>query len=520
MPRQTEFSVPVYVTRYTYTTLGDGANVAQESVAHYADDVLLQKRNYAYITTLGPEYGRIITITDTKYEDGETSASFITTQAFTTDINGGIMHQTTTFTGHDGLTAIFVRQQSAFSGLLLRETNAQDVSTTYTYDKMGRLRTRTVAPDTEYENTATWTYSIDQGSPLTTITDAVGNQTRLRLDGAGRTVGLQRLDSDNMQQWYDVATARYDAFGDTRTGSCYDWLTSTIPPESYHLEANTTFDPWGTPNLQIFSDGTRNRQDIDPVALIRSAYMQGYNGGSLQDSGTVTTTFDAVSQLPVTEQRTNTAGQVQGTVQYAWDGLGQLREETDERGYVTEHTYDAFGRALTRTLPDGSILTRTYAPHLSGEQVTSISVTGPDAQGQIRTWLLGTQTFDGLGRLTRQESGGRISQYGYTGASPVSDDVLLPSGKHIQLTFIPELGNVVSSVTAEGVLQTFSYDSTTADLLTAQEGGTENRNTWTSSGNLKEETFIADGGLRKALHTWTLAGSPVVYTDITDRQTV
>lgn len=520
MPRQTEFSVPVHVTRYTYTALGDGANVVQDSVAQYTDDELLQKRNYAYITAHGPEYGRIIAITDTKYEDGETSDSFSSTLAFTTVINGGVMHQTTTFTGHDGLTAIFVRQQSAFSGLLLRETNAQNVTTAYTYDKMGRLRRRTVAPDTEYENTATWTYSIDQDGPLTTITDAVGNQTRLRLDGAGRIVGLQRLDSDNTQQWYDVATARYDAFGNTRTRSGYDWLTNTSTPESYHLEANTTFDPWGTPNLQIFSDGTRNRQDVDPVALIRSAYMQGNNGGSLQDSGTVTTTFDAVSQFPVTEQRTNTAGQVQGTVQYAWDGLGQLREETDERGSVTEHTYDAFGRELTRTLPDGSILTRTYAPHLSGEQVTSISVTGPDAQGQTRTWLLGTQTFDGLGRLTRQESGGRISQYGYTGASPVSDDILLPSGKHIQLTFIPELGNVVSSVTADGVLQTFSYDSTTADLLAAQEGGTENRNAWTSSGNLREETFIADGGSRKALYTWTLAGSPVTYTDITDRQTV
>ncbi|MFC7510135.1 hypothetical protein ACFQUX_29560 [Pantoea stewartii] len=46
----------------------------------------------------------------------------------------------------------------------------------------------------------------------------------------------------------------------------------------------------------------------------------------------------------------------------------------------------------------------------------------------------------------------------------------LPSGKQLQYTYIPELGNVVSSVVADDVTQTFSYDKRTGRLLQELEG--------------------------------------------------
>jgi hypothetical protein len=71
---------------------------------------------------------------------------------------------------------------------------------------------------------------------------------------------------------------------------------------------------------------------------------------------------------------------------------------------------------------------------------------------------MGTQEFDSLGRLTKQLSGGRVTRFAYQGASPAPSVVTLPSGKTLQYSYIPELGNVVSSMTAEGVSKVFTYD--------------------------------------------------------------
>jgi hypothetical protein len=55
----------------------------------------------------------------------------------------------------------------------------------------------------------------------------------------------------------------------------------------------------------------------------------------------------------------------------------------------------------------------------------------------------------------------------------------------VRYTYIAELGNVVSSLTAGDVTQTFDYDTTTGALLQAEEGDVRNTNTWTPSGLLQ-----------------------------------
>lgn len=132
-------------------------------------------------------------------------------------------------------------------------------------------------------------------------------------------------------------------------------------------------------------------------------------------------------------------------------------------------------------------MTRRYAPHLAEALVSAISVTGPDVDGNMQSWQLGTQAFDSLGRLTESASGGRITSYAYDGASPAPATVTLPSGSVLQYTYIPELGNAVSSLMAEGVMQNFRYDGTTGALLQADEGNTGKSNVWTPAGHLKTE---------------------------------
>jgi len=111
--------------------------------------------------------------------------------------------------------------------------------------------------------------------------------------------------------------------------------------------------------------------------------------------------------------------------------------KTDELVHKTRWTYDAFGRVLTQTLPDDTVVTRTYAPHLTNERVTSISFKFNDGNGTTKAWTIRTLEFNGLGRMIKQTIGGRITIYAYDGASTSPSLVTLPSGKTHKFRYSP-----------------------------------------------------------------------------------
>ncbi|MGU3428897.1 hypothetical protein [Enterobacter hormaechei] len=230
-PRQTDYDAPVMLTRHTYRTAGDDTHIVKGSEFTYADGIMLTQRDFSYNSIAGDaEYGRITAINDTKYEDGENSDSFISRQDFVTTVSAGVMTQSSRFTGHDGLQASTERRQSTLSGLLLSETDAQGVTVTHAYDKIGRPLTRTVAPGTDYENVSTWSYTVEDDGPATLETDASGNQLRTRFDGAGRDIRLQRFDIDDTQKWYEVSSRTYNTLGEVVNSTGSDWLPA--PPSS------------------------------------------------------------------------------------------------------------------------------------------------------------------------------------------------------------------------------------------------------------------------------------------------
>ncbi|WP_052760878.1 MULTISPECIES: RHS repeat domain-containing protein [Photorhabdus] len=511
---------PVYTTLYAYEKLESTAYIVQKTSSDYGDNTLLQQRTIAYQANNSSEFGRITVITDTKYENGVGSSSYTSKQEFSSVVSGGVLKQSVKFIGHDSVNTVSSQEQSVFSGLLLNQTDTQNVTVVYTYDKAGHLVTRIVADGTKYKNTTTWKYAIEDNGPVTIEIDAAGNQLRTRFDGIGRVIRQQRYDVDVSKQWYNVFSCKFNELGENITGTSLDWLTSAQGKgDRFSVQTDLKYGGWGEVKVQAFSDGTKSLQDMDPVKLTQAVYSKGVFKSATLTSGKYITTFDKRSSLPLTYTQLDTSGIAQGVRKYDWDGLGRLRRETDELNNATQRIYDVYGRVLTQTLPDGSKVSRAYAPHLTGEQVASISVTGLGADNISKTWLLGTQEFDSLGRVTKRTCGRRTTLYTYEGASPVPLVVTLLSGKTVKYTSIPELGNMISGITAEGVTQTFSYDNKTSDLLEAKEGSTENSNTWNPSGSLKAEIFTQNGSTRSMVYTRTLVGKLVTYTDITGKQT-
>ncbi|MDR7344271.1 YD repeat-containing protein [Pantoea alhagi] len=514
-PPQTDYAdTPIQVTEFRYATLGKTDCIVQSSRADFSDGVLLSRQSVSYNTdSTSSEFGRITAITDDKYHQGR---CFTSQQRFDSVVRDGMLEQRVTVTGHDGITGTYYRTQSALSGLLLSETNMQGVKNTFTYDRLGRPLTATCAVGSAYEKSKSWEYSVEKGVAITTEKDASGNQVKKCFDSAGRSIGNQFFDTDTTRQWFEINSCRYNALGESQYSSGKDWLTTqSTGSQYYQVDGEATYDGWGVQTLQSFSDGLRTHRSEDPISLVQQQYAQGDKDGVLLSSGKSVTVLDSKSKLPVQEGLYDASGTEQGMRKHRYDGRGLLRESTDELGNTTRYTWDAWGRELTRILPDNTLIEREYAPHLSGKEVTCIRVTGKNAAGKKQTWELGTREYDSVGRITQETVGGRVTTYRYDGVMTQPASVTLPSGKTLTYRYLPELGQVVSSVTADGITQSFDYDAKTGRLLQAKEGDVVNHNRWSPSGMLLEEQFIQDKDARQAGYGWSLAGEPVSYTDIT-----
>lgn len=526
-PRNSDYKdTPVRATEYTYSRLGTSDIVVQSGKKQYSGETLLTEQVTHYnAANDNREMGRVTGISRTLHRQGK---EYTQTQDITSLVSNGILTQTTTLTGYDTQKATTTRTLSAFSGLLLSQKSAQGVISQYTYDLAGRMLTQVGAAGTEYENTRTLAYTIVDGSgPVTTVKDASGNQVRQHFDGAGRQIRQQMLDTDGTKAWLDVSTRSYTLLGEDASATGHDWLTSsseqyamgTEAPKQFSMEAETVYDGWGLQTGTHFSDSTVTQKETDPVGLIISEYSQGGKSRNILTTGKKMTHLDGKSQLPVKEAMYDISGTEQGARQHQYDGWNQLRETQDERENVTRFTHDDFGREISRTLPDGTLVEREYAPHLSGGQVSLIKVTGVMADGQNRTVILGSRQFDGMGRITQSVVGGRKTTYQYDGASPVPSVVTLPSGTTQHYEYIPELDHAIKSMTVGGITQTFSYNPLTGELLQATEGDNVNKRTWSAGGQLSTEAFTRKDDTKQASYTRTLSGEVVTYTDVTNHQT-
>ncbi|HGY3148416.1 TPA: RHS repeat-associated core domain-containing protein [Morganella morganii] len=517
IPRKSSYDdIPEHTSKFTYGNLGETDTVVQLTRSEFKGSSRLLMQSTKYNSDINnPEFGRIISLENTKYCDG---VEFTSTLDFTTTISNEIMTQTAFFTGHDRLTTTSQRIQSIFTGLLLTEIDTSNVKTCYEYDACHRLCSCISSVNTIYENKKVWEYSIESLGLVTLERDASGNQHKTYFDSLGREISQYRYDSDNSNKWFQISTCNYNKLGDYSSSQGIDWVISSENNfVSNEIKSKVKYDQWGQESVNIFSDNTVNIKYLDPVAMKLTTYSQG--GEEKAFSGKKVTEFDIVTKLPVIDKMLDSSGSVRETKYYTHDGLGQLREIKDERGHVTKFTYDAFGRVITTKLPDGTIVNKEYAKHTIDELATAIQVIGKDTFGNTKKWFIGSRVFDSLGRITEETVGGRTTKNYYDSASPLPQKVVTASGVIIKQTYIPELQHAIRSTTSNNLTKIFTYDVLTGELISTKEGDIENNAIWTTSGDLKEEYFIQNGVTRQASHTHTLEGNVLSYTDITGHTT-
>ena len=273
------------------------------------------------------------------------------------------------------------------------------VVTTSIYDSAGVLAKETQTESVTYDAYGNLTLAYNRGDA--TNTNAVTS------DDTTTAVTFGNYDTTNWLVAFPTVTTTYAGLGtgDTKlseTKYFYDGTGSCTTPAG----SNTTVTKGHVTKVERWLNGGTN-----PISGME------YNAyGSLtctrDPKGHVTTlAYDsATNTFPLTS--TNALGHVTTTSYYGVNGVatdtglyGQAKSVTDPNNQTGTSTYDALGRKLTTTTPDGLVSTMAYN-YGSGFGVGTQHIQSTTSGGGLSTNLVSKTFFDGLGRTTRKESPG------------------------------------------------------------------------------------------------------------------
>ncbi|MBB1585073.1 RHS repeat-associated core domain-containing protein [Serratia sp. OS31] len=550
-PDGIDFS-PIVIKEERYFTGGQLVQISHHTYAEKSND-------------LKNGFGRLIKTEDIYYPDGEGKAFYTSVKeyAYEVDEKDNTITCTTTATSCENISLTTRQTYSRFMGMMLESVNADGVKNRYEYDGLFRKTAETLGADTDYSITNIFEYRIDEGADFPFIVDtqrqrAADNvpitQARAYYDAAHNLVKTEiNLAGAAQDDWYTLEQHQYDTMLRPLSSDFMDYQVPPLPLSCNQLapEASKTrtiryfYDDWGKKHHISVSVGTDVWEIHDPIAMTTLSYSAGQKShgpvtkNSFDDGGRLykVERYDAACDmdLPLPAPLSSV------TMEY--DGLDRLRKKTDELGRTTSFEYDIHGRLLTTTLSDGTQLLYEYSSYSALAWQTGISV--KDKDGKVTP--LGTRAFDSIGRLVGHSSGGRnwVATY-----DPVSGSLLnpytvtLPDGGREAYLYIPELLGAVSC-TAQIATDATDIQAAIAQSQNKQDitycnnktshpqsvGNVDSLNMmldgtkigklsyqYEDTGRLQTENFLYGNNL-SASHTYTVAGNPDSYQDVSGDKT-
>lgn len=384
----------------------------------------------------------------------------------------------------------------------LTETDGNQVTTTFTYDGGGNLKSEsTPLVGTSQSKLVTYTYG-DPNHPgdLTLMKDPDGFSWQYSYD----TYGDRTSKTDPLG---DVATTCYNADGwkiasyTPKAGS----VTCAVPPPTSVYE--TTYS-YVQPNNQVDEFGDVQRV-TDPLGhSTATTYDADRNVVSATDADGNPThyTFDLANEQTDVVRADNSDvhtdynpdrtvldqkdGRGTAIETYGYDALGRVTTTTDALTNVTTYTYDGVGNRLTQQDPGGNCGGTppsgcTTTAHDADNEPTTVSYSDGvtpnvtsityDGDGQRTGMADGTGTstwvWDSLHRLTSFTDGARDqTQYQYNLRGLISQ-LIYPSGNAVTRGY-DNAGRWTSVHDWLGSTTTFGYDVNSNLTTTTLPSGT------------------------------------------------
>ncbi|WP_432973553.1 RHS repeat-associated core domain-containing protein [Dactylosporangium sp. CA-233914] len=388
-----------------------------------------------------------------------------------------------------GGTALTPTATSSYTldGQLAQQTDPLGRTTTFQYDKFGRLTLRT-DPDPDGDGPLTapqWSNAYDRAGETTQTIDPTGAQTTATYDDRGQQITTTAAERVAGQTLYYTTTYGYDGAGN-RTSVKTPLNHTTTAEYNAAGEATKVVNPAGTTQERRYNAiggvtaqilaGTRATSYIYDAAGRQTGRADHLVTGGVLSAPlrTTQTTYDAAGRPLVitsaegrkTEYTYDGAGQnvavtqlrdpldagTAVTTQLGYDALGQLTRVVDGNGHATDTGYNPWG--LPTDLTEGGNATWTTVYDAAGQ---AINTTAP---GGVST----TTTYDALGRIVA-ESGSGAEQptitrtYGYDAAgrltlasSPTGDTTYVWNDRGLQTGTFSTAGDATFGYDGEGNL--------------------------------------------------------------------
>jgi RHS repeat-associated protein len=414
------------------------------------------------------------------------------------------------------------------NNLLTSKTDALGRTTTYTYDGAGNATGTTrlygtpdaVTTSATYDpilnlpltitdaNNHTTTLSYDSLGNLKTITDALGHRTSRGYNGSGQLASVTNALNKTITLAYSGAdrSSVTDALGrQTR------YLTDAVG------RVITAIDPLGNRTYKSWDNLNRLTQITDALGgLTRFSYDNNGNVLTQTDAKNQTTTFtyNAIGRVASKKDA------LLNTETRLYEPGSRLKQRTDRKGQVAGVTYDALGRVATigfgaTTANPTAYTSTTTLTWDAGNRLTNIV----DVQGGKTTTI--ARTYDGLNRLTQEVTEQGEVDYTYDNAGrrasmtvkngPVGARVAQPTVTYTwddanRLTLITQAAGASNN----NVVQTvgFTYDDANQVTRTTYTGGQNINYTYTDAGEVQSITYKkADGTvIATGSYTYDAAG--------------
>ncbi|TDY16717.1 RHS repeat-associated protein [Paraburkholderia sp. BL6665CI2N2] len=439
-----------------------------------------------------------------------------------------------TFISHDKKKLTTTQTRSRFTGRVTSHVDASGNQKLTTYDKAGRVLTETISgPVAERQRADSqalhrqYDYLIDEAQELPLkikITDFDGRKYLREMDSLGR-IACERVPVDptsnsTVIDWPRISEFVYDEFGREKSSTSYDYvLADGQAKDTLKHAIERIYDGWGAEFKRISDNGLEEYSQFDPVTLTR---VSSSKGGALSTAKKVVTYNRSGHAVSVA--LFNDDGTEVGRRTMVRDGWNRVVTDTDAAGNTVRYAYDAFDRIVNIRNPDGTELTREYAGFTAESLITKIFIKkspmnrvdgSAGMHGADAARSMGSQEFDGLGRLVSSTVSGRTWSFKFDSDADRSPSTVVdPMGKVRKFGYAP-ITNEIESVEAGDVSQQFSYNPLTNAIKSAITEGCKLTREYNASGYLKAEVVKIDGQSEKKIqNTWTLRGALQSSTDV------
>ena len=511
---------PVKQTRYRYQSLPvrqDAPAFALPTFVQSSEERLLLVEG-ENLTELGhssqtfivdptsPHHARMLSETETVQGKSTTRVySYQLNQARDArSLQRAVLQENVTITGYDGHSSVSQSSQDLYSGLMVTEQTDEQMRIAFAHDALGRVVQEVAAPNSAFEAAVNWAYSLSANERCQTRIGASGRKETVWLDGMGREV--RREKQTDSGETYTAWTGEYDVLGRVFRETVYDPGNEDTPALS--LTTERTFDDWGNVLTETGADGVTQHTQADPVALTGTSWQTDANGVA----GAKTVTTHTLDGKPLTEQLFCADGVLQHELSWSYDGLGRCISQSDAMGRKTLQEWDVRDRLVSTTLPDGSVIKRTYAEGHDGELPATVSISHPSLG--INEVVLGERQYDGLGRLVWEKVGQSVSEWQYAEGQIHAHTQTLPDGTQVLTERQPELGGALLSMQAPGISVFNKYDPLSGRLLESQGNLGQQKDHWSPSGQLTKADYAWQGDQpRSQQQTTTPSGKVTRLTD-------